>query len=111
MTDAEDLDLEETVFDKNAFEVLPMGSQQPRVFEEATFFYQRHPDPSLRTVQRKEKVAKELQDVAEGSKKIYTYFQNPGASDSAGRSNAWLSSYQLRSIERQDAIRALDKKL
>ena len=37
MTDAEDLDLEEAVFDKNAFEMLLMGSQQPGVFEEATF--------------------------------------------------------------------------
>ena len=50
MTDAEDLDLEEAVFDKNAFETLLMGSQQPGVFEEATFLYQHCPDPSLRTV-------------------------------------------------------------
>ena len=111
MTDAEDLDLEEAVFDKNAFEMLIMGNQHPGVFEEATFHYQRRPDPSLRTVQRKEKAAKELQDAAKGSKKIYTYFQNPDASNSAGRPNAWLSSDQLRSIERQDAIKALDKKL
>ena len=46
-----------------------------------------------------------------GSKKIYTYFQNPDASNSAGRPNAWLSSDQLRNIERHDAIKALDKKL
>ena len=104
MTDAEDLDL----FDKNAFE---MGSQQPGGFKEATFLYQRHPDPSLRTVQRKEKAAKELQDAAMGSKKIYTYSQNPGASNSAGRSDARLSSDQLRSIERQNAIKDLDKEL
>ena len=32
MTDAEDLDLEEAVFDKNAFEMLLMGSQQPGGF-------------------------------------------------------------------------------
>ena len=111
ITDAEDLDLEEAVFDRNAFEMLLVGSQEPGVFEEATFPYQRHPDPSLRTVQRKEKAAKELQDAAEGSKEIYTYFQNPGASNSAGRSDAWLSSDQLRCIERQNAIKALDKKL
>ena len=104
MTDAEDLDLS----DKNAFE---MGSQQPGGFKEATFLYQRHPDPSLRTVQRKEKAAKELQDAAMGSKKIYTYSQNPGASNSAGRSDDRLSSDQLRSIERQNAIKDLDKEL
>ena len=50
MTDAEDLDLEEAVFDKDAFEMLLMGSQQPGFFEEATFLYQRHLDPSLRIV-------------------------------------------------------------
>ena len=59
VTDAEDLDLEEAVFDKNAFEMLLMGNQQPGVFEEASFLYQRRPDPSLRTVQRKEKAAKQ----------------------------------------------------
>ena len=45
MTDAEDLDLGEAVFDKGAFEMLLMGSQQPRVFEKATFLCQRHLHP------------------------------------------------------------------
>ena len=65
----------------------------------------------MRTVQRKEKAAKELRDAAEVSKKTHTCFQNPDPSNSAGRPDAWLSSDQLRSIERQDAIKALDKKL
>ena len=113
MTDVEDLDLEEVVFDKNAFEMLLKGSQQLGIFKETTFLYQHRPDPSLRTVQRKEKAVKEWQYAAKGSKKIYTYFQNPDASNSlsAGRPDAWLSSDQLCSIERQDAIKALDKKL
>ena len=111
MTNAEELDLEEAVFGRSALEMLLMRSQQPGVFEEATFLYQRCPDPSLRTVQRKEKGAKELQNAAEGSKKIYTYFQNPRADarNSAGRPNARFSSDQRRSIERQDAIKGHDK--
>ena len=33
------LGLEEAIFDKNAFEMLLMGNQQPGVFEEAIFLY------------------------------------------------------------------------
>ena len=47
VTDAEDLDLEEAAFDRNAFEMLLMGSQQLGLFEEAAFLYQRHLDPSF----------------------------------------------------------------
>ena len=97
MTDTEDLDLEEAVFDKNAFEKLLMGSQQPGVFEEATILYQRRPDPSLRTVQRKEKAVKELQNAAEGSK-IHTCSQNPDASNSAGRRNVFGASHGYQAI-------------
>ena len=75
MTDTEDLDLEEAVFDKNAFEMLLMGNQQPGVFEEATFLYQRRPDPSLCTIQRKEKAAQELQDAAEGVRRYTPTFK------------------------------------
>ena len=109
MTDAEDLDLE----DKSTFEILLMGSQQPGVFEEATFLYQRCPEPSLRTVQRKWEAAKELQNAAQGSKKICSYFQIPGPMPEIVQDDQMPGSLLINGAVSNDSMRwrTLTKKL
>ena len=91
MTDAEDLDLEEAVFDKNTFEMLLMGSQQPGVFEDATFLSVTW---TLLCAQFSERGGGS-EGTARCSRGEQEIFQNPGASNSTGRSDAWLSSDQL----------------
>ena len=53
-----------------------------------------------------------MQDSAEGCRKIYTYFQIPTTTNSSQTEHrAWLSGDQQCSLEREAAIKALDKKL
>jgi hypothetical protein len=126
MTDTEDSEHSEdatVVFNQSVFEVLYAGRLQPGIFEDRNlespqaFRYQRRSEPSLRTVQRKERSTKEMQSSAEGSRKIYTYFQPPASQPEATTSSTtesgkvWLSSDQRRSLEREAAIKALDKKI
>ena len=55
-----------------------------------------------------------MQDSAKGSRKIYTYFQMPAIAGTGGSQTertAWISSDQRRNLERESAIKTLDKKL
>ena len=75
------------------------------------FHYKERSEPSLLIVQRKEKATKEMQDSAEGGRKIYTYFQKLAtAGGGQTERTAWLSNDQRRNLEREAAMKTLDKK-
>jgi hypothetical protein len=62
-------------FNGNVFESILTGSRKADVFEDTCFRYQRGQNPTLRTIQRKDKVAKELASSAKEIHKINTFFK------------------------------------
>jgi hypothetical protein len=104
ITDTED---EVTEFNSNAFNTLLAASKNPGVFEDVSFHYQRGSESSVRTIQRKEKMNRELQESAKGLRKIYTYF----GEQAVGRPTPHLSREELLAEERTSAQKALIKKL
>jgi len=97
VTDSEEDD--NVTFDGCAFEAIIKGSYKFEVFEEAEFPYQRRPELSVRSKQMKNKASQELAQSAEGSKKIYQYFQ-PSSS-----TTSFISTIQSPAILREDLLR------
>jgi len=112
VTDSEEED-DNVTFDGCAFEAIIKGSYKFEVFEEAEFPYQRGPELSMRSKQMKNKAAQELARSAEGSKKIYQYFQLSSSTTSLNSmiQSPAISREDLLRREREAAIKSLEKKL
>jgi hypothetical protein len=119
LTDTEDPKEEPVKINKSAFDTLMGSSRQIGydAFEDNTaiFNYQRGAEPSIRTQQRRVKNARELEEGAKNTRTLETYFSRPGGKQAnpvvLGRPTACISSQELRRIERDEAIKSIQKKI
>jgi len=101
-----------------AFDTLVEGSRVGGVFDHTHFNYQRGPEATLRTYQRRVKAARELRHDAKGSYKLEAFFSRLAPKDrgvnsiTQSQTVALLTAEECTQFERrQEALTILQKKL